>query len=147
MPKQTAEIMIRQNKMKMPFAVIVHGRRGPARSPAAMRRPPPICMLYPVARVIFIFLEMTLVMSPPKAVQHALRRIIPSPRIVISAKKSSPGLMLMETIAAIPRTQPRAFFQVMRSSAKIAVERMISRKPPMESRIVDLALLLKPRPT
>ena len=101
MPKQTAEIMIRQNKMKMPFPVIVHGRRGPARSPAAMRRPPPICMLYPVARVIFIFLEMTLVMSPPKAVQHALRRIIPSPRIVMSAKKSSPGLMLMETIAAI----------------------------------------------
>ena len=67
---------------------------------------------------------------------------MPSPINVISEKKSAPGWILMEMIPAMPRMIPKAFLQFILSSAKIRVDSRIRIKPPMESRIVDLALLL-----
>ena len=93
-------------------------------------------------RVMSILRETTLVIRPPNAVQQALSRIMPSPIKVISEKKSAPGWMLMEMMPAMPRMIPSAFLQFIRSSGKIRVESRIRMKPPMESRMVDLALLL-----
>ena len=85
-------------------------------------------------------------MIPPSAAQPAFKRIIPSPLKVIFAKKSAPGCILIATIPAIPKTHPITLETDILSSENIMVERIIRKKPPIESNIVDLALGLYPNP-
>ena len=77
---------------------------------------------------------------PPAAAQQALSRIIPSPLKEISEKNVSIGAILIKTIPEKPSKHPAIFLLLKASSLKIKLDQMINRKPPMESRIVDLEL-------